>query len=153
MLRNKSTTDSDLDRVLLQLGVLLFLLGLFTGFAVPMFVMPRMGLASHLEGLLNGLLLIALGMMWPRLQLGPRVQALTFWLAVYGAFANWFATLLSAATGAGAMMPIAAAGRSGGAVAEAIVGFLLISLSLAMVAACVLLVWGLRPYRGANRVS
>jgi hydroxylaminobenzene mutase len=137
-----------IDRVLLRLGVLLLLLGLLTGFAVPVLAMPRMGLASHLEGLLNGLLLIALGLMWPRLQLGPRAQLLTFGLAVYGAFVNWIATLLSAATGAGAMMPIAAAGRTGDALAEAIVGFFLISLSFAMIVACGLLLWGLRPYRG-----
>jgi hydroxylaminobenzene mutase len=137
-------TSFDYARALLRLGVLLFLFGLFTGFAVPMLAMPRMALASHLEGLMNGLLLMALGLMWPRLVLGPRAQALTFALAVYGAFANWLATLISAITGAGAMMPIAAAGRTGEAAPEAIVGFLLVSLSLAMVAACVLVLWGLR---------
>ncbi|OQW61888.1 MAG: hydrogenase [Proteobacteria bacterium HN_bin10] len=137
-------TTFDYARALLRLGVLLFLFGLFTGFAVPMLAMPRMALASHLEGLMNGLLLMALGLMWPRLVLGPRAQALTFALAVYGAFANWLATLISAITCAGAMMPIAAAGRTGEAAPEAIVGFLLVSLSLAMVAACVLVLWGLR---------
>jgi hydroxylaminobenzene mutase len=137
-------TSFDYARALLRLGVLLFLFGLFTGFAVPMLAMPRMALASHLEGLMNGLLLMALGLMWPRLVLGPRAQALTFALAVYGAFANWLATLISSMTGAGAMMPIAAAGRTGAATPEAIVGFLLVSLSLAMVAACVLVLWGLR---------
>jgi len=140
-----------LDRALLQLGVLLFLLGLLTGFAVPALAMPRMGLASHLEGLFNGLLLVALGLMWPRLALGPRARWLTFGLAVYGAFANWFATLFSAATGAGGMMPLAAAGRTGDAASEAIVGFLLISLSLAMVVVCGFVLWGLRrPGAGAD---
>jgi hydroxylaminobenzene mutase len=137
-------SPSNCGRVLMQLGVSLFLLGLLTGFAVPVLTVPRLGLASHLEGLLNGLLLMVLGLMWPRLRLGRRAQALTFWLAVYGAFANWLATLLSAATGAGAMMPIAAGGRTGDALAEAIVGFLLITLSTAMVATCGLLLWGLR---------
>ena len=35
---------------LLRLGVLLFLLGLLTGFAIPALTNPRMGLTSHLEG-------------------------------------------------------------------------------------------------------
>jgi hypothetical protein len=33
--------------------VRLFLLGLLPGFAGPMLAMPRMGLASHLQGRLN----------------------------------------------------------------------------------------------------
>jgi hydroxylaminobenzene mutase len=141
--------DQDPGHLLLRLGVLLFLVGLLTGFVIPFLATPRLGLSSHLEGLMNGLFLMVLGLMWPRLVLGPMAQRITVWLAVYGAFANWFATLLSAATGAGAMMPIAAANRTGSALTETVVGFLLISLSLAMVAVCCLLLWGLR--RGGRR--
>ena len=46
---------------LLQLGVTLFLLGLLVGFAVQSLANPRMGLASHIEGVMNGLFLMALG--------------------------------------------------------------------------------------------
>lgn len=41
------------DRRLMWHGTLLFLLGLFTGFAEPHFVNIRMGLAAHLEGVMN----------------------------------------------------------------------------------------------------
>jgi hydroxylaminobenzene mutase len=132
------------DRALLQLGALLFLLGLLTGFLVPLLALPRMGLSSHLEGVLNGIVLIVLGLVWPRLQLGPRTKAATFGLAVYGTYANWGATLISAATGAATMMPLVGGGSTGSAAAEAVVGFLLISLSLAMIAVFVLVLWGLR---------
>jgi hydroxylaminobenzene mutase len=138
------TTTFSYERALLQLGVVLFLLGLVTGFVVPLLAIPRMGLSSHLEGIFNGIVLIALGLMWPRLALGARLQRLTFALAVYGAFANWAATLFSAATGAVALMPIAGGGRTGDATAEAVVGFLLISLSVAMIGAFLLVLWGLR---------
>ena len=37
-------------------GMLLFLLGLLTGFAEPHFGNVRMGLAAHLEGVMNGIL-------------------------------------------------------------------------------------------------
>jgi hypothetical protein len=40
-------------RRLMWHGMFLFLLGLFTGFAEPHFVNMRMGLAAHLEGVLN----------------------------------------------------------------------------------------------------
>lgn len=132
------------DRALLQLGVLLFLIGLLTGFVVPVLAIPRMGLSAHLEGVMNGIVLMVLGLMWPRLRLGAGLQRAAFGLAVYAAFANWAATLISAATGAAALMPIAGGGASGNAVAEAVVGFLLISLSVAMIAAFLLVLWGLR---------
>lgn len=139
-----SPTSFAYDRALLQLGMLLFLIGLLTGFAVPLLAIPRMGLSSHLEGLFNGILLMVLGLMWGRLALGRAAKAATFAAAIYGAYANWAATLISAATGAAAMMPIAGGGRTGGAAEEALVGFLLISLSLAMIFVALMVLWGLR---------
>ncbi len=39
----------------------LFLIGLLTGFVEPQFTNVRMGLAAHLEGVMNGIFLVALG--------------------------------------------------------------------------------------------
>jgi (hydroxyamino)benzene mutase len=128
---------------LLQLGVGLFLLGLLVGLAVSSMANPRMGLASHLEGVMNGLFLVALGLVWPRLALSSTLQRATFWLAVYGTFANLAATLLAAMTGAGAMMPIAG-GRAGATFEEAAISALLVSLALADIAVCLLVLAGLR---------
>jgi hydroxylaminobenzene mutase len=132
---------------LVQLGVLLFLLGLFVGFAIPGLANPRMGLASHLEGVLNGLFLIVLGLLWPRLALGRRATIALFWLALYGSFANWATTLLAAFWGTRARMPLAAGAHRGTAAQELTVDVLLVSLSVAIVAACVLVLWGLRRVR------
>ena len=129
---------------LLQLGFLLFLVGLLTGFAIPMLANPRMGLSSHLEGVLNGMFLIGLGLVWSRLQLGRRARTATFWVALYGTFANWAATLLAAVWGAGAAMPIAAGSHQGTPVQEMVITGLLFSLSFAMVLVCGLVLWGLR---------
>lgn len=132
-------------RRLLQLGFLLFLFGLLTGFALPLMANPRMGLSSHLEGLLNGLVLIALGLCWTRFRFGPKAAGAVFGLALYGTYINWFTTLLAAFWGAGAaMMPIAAAGRTGTPVQEALIHFGLVSLSVAMLIVAALAVWGLR---------
>ncbi|NOT42241.1 MAG: hydrogenase [Alphaproteobacteria bacterium] len=133
------------DRVLMRAGVLLFLIGLLTGFAVPMLHLPRMGLASHLVGTMSGMFLIVLGLVWPRLVLPAWAGTITFWAALYGSFANWLATILSAKWGAAAMMPIAGGGATSTPLAEGIVAALLISLSLAMILVCVLVLWGLRP--------
>jgi len=150
-MHDHDTHDSTGHR-LLQLGVVLFLLGLLTGFAIPMVANPRMGLTSHLEGVMNGMFLMLLGLLWPRLVLPRTARTALFGLSVYGTFANWAATLLAAVWGAGAtMMPIAAPGQEGSALQEATVTFLLLTLSLAIVAASVLILWGLRggPRRGA----
>lgn len=132
---------------LIQLGVLLFLLGLMTGFVVPVLALPRMGLASHLEGLMNGIFLMALGLVWPRLSLPAFWHQVSFWLAVFGTFANWLAVLLSAFWGAAATMPIIGGGATGAPIHEQIVFVLLMTLSIAMVALCVILLAGLRSQR------
>lgn len=138
----------DPGRKLLQLGVLLFLIGLLTGLAIPIFAVPRLGLSSHLASTMGGLFLMALGLIWPRLSLGSGLATTTFVAAVYGNFANWLATFLGAMWGAGGqMMPIAGGGRIATPLAEAIVAGLLISLSLAMVFVCLSVLWGLRDTR------
>ena len=124
-------------------GALLFLLGLLTGFVSPLAANPRMGLSAHLEGLMNGTFLIALGAVWSYVRLGPRAERTAFWLLLYGTYVNWASVGLAAVTGASRLMPIAGKGHSGPAWAEALVGFGLVSLSLAMVAALALVLWGL----------
>lgn len=132
-------------RRLLQLGITLFLLGLLTGLAVPALANPRMALASHIEAVMNGTFLVLLGLVWPALVLSPRLLNAAFWLAVYGAFTNWIATLLAAAWRAGnPMMPIAAQGSVGSPTQELVLRALLVSLALAMISACVLVLIGLR---------
>jgi hydroxylaminobenzene mutase len=136
---------SVLGRRLLQCGVLLFLLGLITGLLVPMLANPRMGLSSHLEGVMNGMFLVVLGLVWPRLRLSRSTSMVTLCLAVYGTYVNWATTLAAAAWGAGApMMPIAGLGHQGTRLQEGIIGFGLVSLTLAMIATCIIVLCGLR---------
>lgn len=132
-----------MDTLLLQLGIGLFLLGLMTGFAIPKLKSPRMGLSGHLEGVLNGMFLVILGLLWGLLDLSETWLTITFWLAVYGTFANWLGVLLAAIWGAGSMMVIAGQGHQASARREGIVRFLLMTVSLAMVAVCVLVLAGL----------
>jgi hydroxylaminobenzene mutase len=54
---------------LFELGLILFLIGLLTGFAVPALKNPRMALSSHLEAVLNGMFLVLLGLFWPHVDL------------------------------------------------------------------------------------
>jgi (hydroxyamino)benzene mutase len=132
-------------RRLLRWGVALFFLGLVTGLAVPKLANPRMGLSSHLQGLMNGMFLVLLGVVWPRLRLSRRSSAVVFWLALYGTFVNWATTLCAAFLGAGGgMMPIAAPGRTGTWLEELLIDVGLVSLSIAMLTCCGFVLWGLR---------
>jgi len=97
------------SRRLIRLGVTLILLGLITGLAVQELANPRMALASHVEGVLSGMLLVVMGLVWPRLNLDGAVMRAAFWFLAYGAFANWANPLLAALWAAGSsMMPMAA---------------------------------------------
>ena len=127
---------------LLFFGVLLFFLGLVVGIFVPMMANPRMGLSSHLEGVLNGIFLIVLGLIWNKLEISSRWLSVTYWLSLYGTFANWFSVLIAAIFNSGKMMPLAN-GKEGSPIPEGIVSFLLVSLSLAMLAICIIIMTGL----------
>lgn len=134
-------TDKTPDK-LIFLGVLLFLAGLIVGFLIPVLANPRMGLSTHLEGVMNGLFLVILGLIWNRLSLSQKALKITYVLALYGTFANFIAVFAAAITGAGKMMPLAG-GRDGGHPLEAVISFLLVSLALAMIAVCILVLKGL----------
>lgn len=132
-----------MQTLLFVTGLALFLLGLFTGFAVPAMKNPRMGLASHIEAHMNGLFLIVLGLLWPYVELTRTWETVAVALLVYGAWANWFATLLSGLWGAGGrMMSIAASEHIGSDAKEGFIKFMLISLSIADVVGVILVLWG-----------
>lgn len=146
MARPKSKIEQmNQGRKLLRLGVLLFLVGLITGFLIPTFQNPRMGLSSHLEGTLNGMFLIVVGLVWSSLRLSLRALKIGFRLSLFGTYTNWATTFLAALWGAGSeMMPLAGNDLHGAAWQEGLVKFGLISLSIAMVVVCGILLWGLR---------
>lgn len=139
--------NPDYSRRLLWHGLLLFLLGLLTGLVVAMLPNPRMGLAAHLEGVMNGLFVAVLGLLWDRLALSNRGATALFWLALYGTYVNWATTLVAAVFGTNRNTPIAGAGFGGLPWQETLVDVAQISLALAIVAATVLALWGLRRPR------
>ncbi|EFG76183.1 hydroxylaminobenzene mutase [Mycobacterium parascrofulaceum ATCC BAA-614] len=132
-----------MQTMLFILGLVLFLVGLLTGFAVPVLKNPRMALSSHLEAVLNGMFLVLLGLLWPHLHLSHSWGVAAVALIVYAAYANWLATLLAAAWGAGRRFaPIAAADHEAAAAKENFVSFLLLSLAVAIVAGVVIVIAG-----------
>lgn len=133
----------NISRSFIRLGILLFLLGLLTGLGVPYFTNPRMGLSSHLEGILGGIFLAVLGLIWDRVKLSPRMETAAFRLALYGAYANWATPVLAAIFGTSSMTPIAGAGHHGEPWQEGLVNIGFVTLAVSMVATTVLVLWGL----------
>jgi hydroxylaminobenzene mutase len=133
-----------MNRLQIQLGFVLILLALLSGFGMPLFRSPRLGLATHVVGISGGLVLIALGALAASFALGARAAAVMMWSWTYAAYANWLGSLIGAITGASRLTPIAGAGTTGDALAEGIVSFLLQSLALAAIVGTALAVWGFR---------
>jgi (hydroxyamino)benzene mutase len=134
----------DSKRRLLWHGMFLFFLGLLSGFVEQMFANPRMGLAAHLEGVMNGTFLVALGAAWTEVRLSPRPKAVAYWSALYGTYANWGLTTFAAIVGTGAMSPILAAGRSAQPWQEGVVTVGFMTVGPAIVASSIVVLWGLR---------
>jgi len=60
-------------------GMFLFLLGLVTGLLERRFTNMRMGVSAHLEGVMNGIFLVAVGAIWNEVRLSPPAKTAAFW--------------------------------------------------------------------------
>jgi (hydroxyamino)benzene mutase len=129
-------------------GMLLVVAGLVVGLVVPVFANPRMGLSAHTGMLMNGILLIAMGAFWSRQSLRERTETIGWWLLVAGSWISSAGLVAAAAFGTAAMTPIHGASHAGPAGQEALVGGLLTVGGTAVLAGCVVAVWGLRAPRG-----
>lgn len=130
---------------LLQFGSVLFLLALLVGLAVPRFAVPRLGLSTHLLGIMQGTVLMVLGLVWPRLKLGGNQSSVACSLAIYGCAAAWIANLLAGFWGAGnSMLPLAAGAARGSGLQEGVIRVLLVSAAVSLIGAAILVMWGLR---------
>ena len=136
-------------RRLLRFGVVLVLFSLLIGLAIPALAVPRLGVAAHVNGVLGGVALMVLGLLWPHLELGARSLCAAFWLAVYSFFVATIMPLLGGAWAAGAtMLPLAAGAARGTPLQEAIISIGLASAGVSVFVLFILLLLGLR---GATR--
>jgi (hydroxyamino)benzene mutase len=133
------------ERLLIRAGFVLFTLALLTGFAIPAFLNPRMALAAHLTGVVNALVLMALGLAWGLLAVGPLHARLTRAAFLYATYVNWGASCLAAAWGTSRLTPLSGAGHGAAPWQESMVQALQVSLAVAILAGAVSVVHALRP--------
>jgi hydroxylaminobenzene mutase len=130
---------------LLQIGVSLFLFSAVEGFVIPYLPTPRLGLSVHTLSGFEGVVLIALGLLWPKLALGTMTVLLAFWLFLYSTLATLAAYVLAAIWGAGnSVVPLAADGARGSDWQETAIKVVLYSAAPTALISLTLILWGLR---------
>ncbi|MFM7051066.1 MAG: hypothetical protein ACKOYN_02900 [Planctomycetota bacterium] len=133
-------------RRILMHGMLLVLVGLVWGLAVPAAPYPRLALGAHIQLVTNGMLLMVLAT--ALLALPNRVGPKSVWVMQLAAFLTWGMALSEVANswwGTRGMLPIAAgeAGAAGGASwQELIVTLAHLGAGFGLIAAWLLLVAG-----------
>lgn len=111
-------------------GLLLFMLGLLNGLVIPRLRSPRLGLSAHLTALQSASVLIAVGLLWPKLAIAAPwdlVLGHGLWISLY---AVWFALFLAGLFGAGRGLPIAGQGMTTSSGRQRLVTVLLAAGSL-----------------------
>jgi len=130
---------------LLQTGVALFLFTSFEGFAVPHFTVPNLGRSVHTLSAFSGVLLLTLGLVWPRLNLGATSSRIAFWFLIYSDLATVAAFLMAGVWGAGnSIIPLAAGTAHGSAFQEAAISVVAYSAAPTGITSFALILWGLR---------
>ncbi|TGP55531.1 hypothetical protein EN802_08360 [bacterium M00.F.Ca.ET.159.01.1.1] len=91
------------------------------------------------------MLLLALGLLWPRLDLGVAMSRIAFWFLIYSALAILAAYVMGGLWGAGnETMPLAAGAFHGSAFQEAVIKGVAYSSAPTGLIAFALILWGLR---------
>ncbi|MEN3379295.1 MAG: (hydroxyamino)benzene mutase [Hyphomicrobiales bacterium] len=140
-----SSTMSRQGHRLLQVGVALLLFTSFEGFVVPYFAAPNLGRSVHTLSAFSAVLLLVLGLVWPKLDLAAKSASTAFWLLIYSDFATILSFLLAAAWGAGnSVMPLAAGAAHGSAVQETMIAAVAYSAAPTGIVSFALILWGLR---------
>jgi len=130
---------------LLQTGVALFLFTSFEGFAVPHFTVPNLGRSVHTLSAFSGVLLLTLGLVWPRLNLGATSSRIAFWFLIYSDLATVAAFLMAGVWGAGnSIIPLAAGTAYGSVLQEAAISVVAYSAAPTGITSFALILWGLR---------
>jgi hypothetical protein len=149
--------DERLEERLIAHGALVFLVGLLAGFPFAFFELGKIVLwplpgavtvslpgdvrgwrMAHLEGILNGLTLIAVGCASPRLRLAARERAIVGWSLVVTAWGNVVASVIGPLSGGRGL-------EFGGGVANSVMYLLFVAAVVAVLVAMWLV------FRGASR--
>lgn len=140
-----TATNEKLKRSLLFWGMILFLLGLILAFPIIPYTNKRMGVATHLEGILNGIFIVVVALVWDYVNVSIRAKKVAYVSLLIGSYFNCFGVFMAALWGAGAAMaPVAGAGYQGAPWQETFISVILPLSALAEILCLGIILWGLR---------
>src|ERR1700677_3667885 len=87
---------TQIDLRLARHGAILLLLGMLTGFVIRALPNRGAGDTAHLVGLMGGYGLIAIGLLWPKLDLGRFWSAAGAWITAASLYLNWLGVVFLA---------------------------------------------------------
>jgi len=134
---------------LLQVGMALILYSSIEGFVIPHLGSQRIGLSAHTLSALQGVFLLAQGLMWSRLKLGAASSRVAFWCSIYSTLAILVAYTIAAIWGVGnetirLMGELPHGLARGAAFQEGVIAIIAYSSAPTGLAAFALMLWGLR---------
>ena len=137
---------------LLQVGIVLILYSSIEGFVIPYLGSQRIGLSAHTLSALQGVFLLAQGLMWARLRLGVASSRIAFWCSIYSTLAILTAYTIAAMWGVGTetiklMGELPHGLARGTAFQENVIAIIAYSSAPTGLAAFALILWGLRIRR------
>ena len=97
--------QTPIDLRLARHGVIVLLLGLLIGFVIPHFHNPHLGNVAHLIGLIGGFGVVALGLLWPKLNLGRFWSGAGAWMLAVSMYLSWLGAVFQGAFGSGPQLP------------------------------------------------
>lgn len=131
------------------MGIALLLYSSLDGFAIPSLASPRIGLSVHTLSALQGVMLLAIGLIWTKLRFSRRAAQVAFWCLVYSILAILAAYTVAAFWGTG-IETISLMGElphglvQGSLFQETFIKVLAYSSAPTGLAAFTLILWGLR---------
>lgn len=134
-------------RWLVAAGIVLFVVGLSNGFVIHSSPLPRLSLSAHLVALMGAGFLLALGALWPRLNLSRRLSRAGSVLAVYGFAFGWMIYYAAAELRAGGMFPLMSGTVRAAPALEQAISLALLTVALALIGLCGIVLAGLRGSR------
>jgi hydroxylaminobenzene mutase len=134
---------------LLQLGIAFILFSSLEGFVIPVFASSRIALSVHSLSALQGIFMLAVGLLWPKLKFGVSASWVAFSLFIYSAASILAAYMIAAIWGAGtetiALMGELPHGLShGSAFQETLIKAVAYSSAPTGLISFALILWGLR---------
>jgi hydroxylaminobenzene mutase len=142
---NSSRILSRQGHRMLQIGVGHFVFSAVEGFAIPALRSPALGLAVHRLSALQGVMMLTLGLFWPRLRLGATASRVAYWTYIYSSVATLVPYVMAAVWGAGnTTIPQAAGTARGNARQEVAIKVILYSAAPPFFVSMALVLRGLR---------